>query len=220
MSLIYVYNYQETSLVNFFADALKDRLHASEKLRNKYPAETFIGAGAIANFGSLTNASGKAYQQTAISPSFDIGLRLYSQRNFGKLFFQPSINVTALTNGFNGDLLKVKTILANAKIGPGYAFYKKPDLTIYGVAQAGLTFFFGYQTARGANGQYVKEGSPIDKVTVFPEVGATINNKLNIALAGTLPVKTSFISDRNYFYKISQASLIVRYVLTKNTKKN
>ncbi len=212
--------YQENSLVNFFAGALNDKLHSSEKLRNKYPGETFIGAGATANFGSLSYTSGKTYQQTALSPSFDIGLRIYSQRNFGRLFFQPSVNITALTHTFNNNLLKAKSTLVNAKLGAGYVFSKKPDLTIYGVAQAGLTFLFGYKTAKGANSQYVKEGSPIDKISVYPEVGVTINKKINIALAGTLPIRTSFLSDRNYVYKISQACLIVRYVLRKDIHEN
>ncbi|MEP6582753.1 MAG: hypothetical protein ABJA90_00740 [Ginsengibacter sp.] len=205
--------YEENSLINFLAGAFNDKFHSSEKLRNKYPTQILLGVAADVNFGSITRTNGTSYQQTALSPALDIGVRIYSQRNLGRLFFQPSINVTALMHTFNNNQLKAKATLVSAKIGAGYAFKNKPNLSVYGVAQTGLTFLFGYKTAKGSNSRYINDGSPTDKITVYPEVGATINKKINIALAGTLPIRISFLSDYSYVYKISQACLIVRYVL-------
>ena len=211
---INILSYKENNLINFFADILNDKGNSTEQLRNKYPLEILAGIGANATFGTITRSSVVSYNQTTISPSFDIGLRVYSQRNFGKLFFQPSVNITSLSQSFNNDYIyKTKATLVSAKIGAGYFFQKKPALSVYGALQGGLTLLFGYKTQLGAApNQYIKEKSTDDKATLYPEIGILINQSLNIALTGMLPIKVPLVSDHNIEYKINQVNVIIRYV--------
>ena len=214
--------YKENDLINFFADVFGDKAHSSEKLRNKYSNEILIGIGANENFSSITN-SRATYKQASTSPSFEIGLRIYNQRNFGRLFFQPSISVMSLSNTFNEgvDLItpyKTKATLVSVKLGAGYMFLKKSNISVYAAAAGALPVLFNYRTLVGT-GKYVQSDGPYDKFTINPELGIIIKQTLNISFSGTLPFELPFLSDPSYVYKVSQSSIILRYAFIEGSKK-
>lgn len=212
--------YKEDDLLNFFADIFGDKSNSSEKLRNKYSNEILVGIGANENFGSITNFSSATYKQTSTSPSFEIALRIYSQRNFGRIFFQPSISVMPLSNTFNeGLVFKTKATLVNVNLGVGYMFLKKSNISVYAAAAGGLPIIFNYKTLRGTNSKYINSDSPDDRLTLHPEMGLIIKRSLNISFTGTLPFKLPFLSDPSFTYKVSQASVVLRYAFIEGGKK-
>jgi hypothetical protein len=211
--------YKENELINFFADIFNDKLHASEKLRNKYPSEMLVGIGGNQNFGTLEDIYGRyTFKQTSFSPSFEIALRLYSQRNFGKLFFQPSVSVMPLSNTFNNEVFKVKTTVMNINLGAGYMFVKKPDFSFYAEAAGSLPVLFNFDTRKGASNKFVGTNGPDDRITVHPELGMIIKRTLNISIHGMLPIRLPFTADQEYAYKVSQASVALRYVFISGKK--
>ncbi len=207
-----ILNYKENDLVYFFADIFNDKSHALQKLRNNYPPEILVGAGANVNLSTLEDIYGRyTFHQTNFSPSFEFGLRIYSQRNFGRLFFQPSISVIPLSNSFEGDNFKIKATLVNINLGAGYKFMKKSEVSFYAEAAGSLPVFFNFQTRKGAGGKYVGTSGPDNRASIHAELGVIIKQSLNISFGGILPVRLPFNSDHVYAYKLSQLSVALRY---------
>jgi hypothetical protein len=215
-----ILRYEENDLLNFFTNIFNDKSNSSEKLRNKYSNEILVGIGVNENFGTVTNFGNATYNKTSTSPSFEIALRSYSQRNFGRIFFQPSISVMPLSHTFNeGSIFKTKATLVNVNLGVGYIFLKKSNISIYGVAAGGVPIIFNYKTLKGTNGEYINSGSPDVRFTFHPEMGLIIKRSLNISVAGTLPFKLDFLSDPSFNYKVSQVSVVLRYAFIGGGKK-
>ncbi|HEY5463606.1 MAG TPA: hypothetical protein VIJ95_10155 [Hanamia sp.] len=216
--------YKEDALINFFANIFNDKVNATEKKRNKYPNEMFAGVDVHGNFGTIDYDNGTSYgfngHQTSLAPSVEIGMRLYSQRNFGKLFFQPSLAFSVLDNNFsqpNALGYKTHATLLSVKLGPGYTFVKKSNIRVYAALQFGLDFIFDYQVTRMYDPYISKMKSPatLIKFTFNPEVGLKINHSINIALQGTLPytLPIYFVGVVNGSpYKIFAVGIVFRYV--------
>ena len=215
-------HYNENDLHNFFAAVLGDQAHASEKLRNKYPAETFVGVGANVNSGTMHSWTSYPYfHQTTFVPSVEFGLRLYSQRNFGKFFFQPTIGVMPLLNTFKASAIATKIVKAtqvDVAIGAGYMFLKKQDISVYADGAALLSLFANYETKDG-NSKYVGSGGSDGRITGQAELGVVIRRKLNIAFRNTFPIRMMFPANTNYTYKLSQVSLALRYAFVHDRTK-
>lgn len=203
--------YKENDLLDFFADVFNDKQHSSEKLRNKYPGEILIGVGANQNVATLENNGPYIFHRTSISPSFEFALRIYNQRNFGRIFFQPSINAFSLLSDFSKATAKVKAMVVIINLGAGYLFVRKPDFSFYGEAAGALPVLFNFQTQQGSNGKYIKSHGPDDRITVHPEAGIIIKRNLNISASYLLPIRLPFNSNYQYAYKLSQASVVFRY---------
>jgi len=205
-------NYKENDLINFFAGIFNDQAHATEKLRNKYPSEILIGLGANSNVAGLEDVYGRyTFDNTSFSPSLEVGLRIYSQRNFGELFFEPAVSVMSLSNSFNKDYFKVKTTMVNFSLGAGYAFVKKANFTFYAVGAGSLPVLLNFETRKGSSNKYVPTPGPDDRITVRPELGVAIKKSLNISVAGMLPIRLPFTADQTNAYKVSQATVALRY---------
>jgi hypothetical protein len=203
--------YKENDLINFLANALNDQSHSSQKLRNKYPTEFLIGVGANANVGTLESIFGKyTFHQTSFGPSLELGMRVYSQRNFGKFFFQPYINAFPLLSNFTDAPAKVKAMVVAVNLGVGYLLVKKPNFSFYAEAAGSLAIFFNLQT-RNINGNYVKAEGLDDRITVHPELGVILNQHWNIAVNDMLATRLPFYSNQEYAYKLSQISVVTRY---------
>lgn len=212
-------DYKENDLIDFLANVLNDKSHSSEKLRNKYPSETFIGVGLNANVGTLENIYGKyTFHQTNFGPSFELGLRLYSQRNFGKLFFQPYINAFPLLSNFKDAPARVKAMVVAVNLGAGYLFVKKSNFSFYAEAAGSLPILFNLQT-ENISGNYVKSIGLDDRITVHPELGVILNKHWNIAVNDMLAIRLPFYSNQEYAYKLSQVSLIIRYAFIREHSK-
>ena len=215
-----ILRYEENDLLNFFTNIFNDKSKSSEKLRNKYSNEILVGIGLNINFGTVTNLGSATYNNTSYSPSFEIALRTYSQRNFGRIFFQPSLSVMPLSHTFNeGSTFKTKATLVNVNLGVGYIFLKNSNLFIYAAAAGGVPIIFNYKTHKGTIGEYVNSGSPDVRFTVHPEMGLVVNRTLNISFTGTLPFKLNFLSDPSFNYKVSQFSVVLRYAFVEGGKK-
>ena len=215
-----ILRYEENDLLNFFTNIFSDKSKSSEKLRNKYSNEILVGIGLNTNFGTISNLGSATYNKTSYSPSFEIALRTYSQRNFGRIFFQPSLSVMPLSHTFDeGSTFKTKATLVNINLGVGYIFLKKSNLFIYAAAAGGVPVIFNYKTLKGTNGDYVNSGSPDVRFTVHPEMGLVVNRTLNISFTGTLPFKLDFLSDRFFNYRVSQFSVVLRYAFLEGAKK-
>ena len=215
-----ILRYEENDLLNFFTNIFNDKSKSSEKLRNKYSNEILVGIGLNINFGTVTNLGSATYNNTSYSPSFEIALRTYSQRNFGRIFFQPSLSVMPLSHTFNeGSTFKTKATLVNVNFGVGYIFLKNSNLFIYAAAAGGVPIIFNYKTHKGTIGEYVNSGSPDVRFTVHPEMGLVVNRTLNISFTGTLPFKLNFLSDPSFNYKVSQFSVVLRYAFVEGGKK-
>ena len=222
MSKLQTLSYTEPELVNFLAYIFNDKEQSSEKKRNNYPSEIFIGVGATANIGSLVdNNNNTAFKATAAEPSFEIGLRLYSQRKFGKFIFQPGINVMPLSNTFNNGMYEIKSTMFSANLGAGYAFVKTQAFSFYGIVNGSLMIPFSEETTvtYGNNHVKYKSNDLNDRLTVRPELGAIINRSLNIVLSGYFPLHLPFNGNSPYKYKVSGLSLGVRYAFIQRRKK-
>ena len=210
-------SYKENSLITFLADVFSDQEHVSEASRNKYPTETLLGLGINENSGKVTDVYNRySYSQTSTAPSVEIGLRLYNQRNFGKLFFQPTLTLMMLKNSFNGGNINVKGNVADVDLGVGYMILKKEKLSLYASVAAALPIIFNFETQRG-NGKYFGSSGPDDRISVHSELGIVINRTLNISVANLLPIKFPFngdgVVDGTLAYQLSQTSLAIRYAL-------
>ena len=215
-----ILRYEENDLLNFFTNIFNDKPNSSEKLRNKYSNEILVGIGLNINFGTVTNLGNATYNKTSYSPSFEIALRTYSQRNFGRIFFQPSLSVMTLSHAFDeGSTFKTKATLINVNLGVGYIFLKKSNLFIYAAAAGGVPIIFNYKTHQGTIGEYVNSGSPDVRLTVHPEMGLIIKRSLNISFTGTLPFKLIFLSNPSFNYCVSQFSVVLRYAFLEGGKK-
>ena len=215
-----ILRYEENDLLNFFTNIFNDKSNSSEKLRNKYSNEILVGIGLNINFGTVTNLGNATYNKTSYSPSFEIALRTYSQRNFGRIFFQPSLSVMTLSHAFDeGSTFKTKATLINVNLGVGYIFLKKSNLFIYAAAAGGVPIIFNYKTHQGTIGEYVNSGSPDVRLTVHPEMGLIIKRSLNISFTGTLPFKLIFLSNPSFNYCVSQFSVVLRYAFLEGGKK-
>ncbi len=210
--------YKETDLINFFAEILNDKQHSSGKLRNKYPGEILIGLGANQNIASLEKNSSSLFHGNSFTPSLEFALRIYNQRNFGKIFFQPSINIFSLLSDLSKASSKVKAMVVTINLGAGYMFIKKPDFSFYVEVAGALPVLFNFQTQQGSNGKYIKSVGPDDRITVHPEAGIIIKRNLNISAAYLLPIRLPFNSDVQYSYKFSQASVTLRYAFIQGHK--
>jgi hypothetical protein len=214
--------YTETDLVKFLTDILNDKAHSSERSRNRYPAEIFIGVGGTANMSSLVDGNGKTtFKETAFEPSFEIGLRLYSQRNFGKFIFQPSINVMPLSNSFDNGKYKLKTTMFSANLGAGYAFIKTQAFSLYALVNGSLMIPFSEETTNATTSTPVTDKSTYlnDRVTIRPELGAIINRSFNVVVGGYLPLHLPFAASSIYRYEVSGVSFGVRYAFIQHAKK-
>lgn len=215
-----ILRYEENDLLNFFTNIFNDKSNSSEKLRNKYSNEILVGIGLNINFGTVTNLGNATYNKTSYSPSFEIALRTYSQRNFGRIFFQPSLSIMTLSHTFDeGSTFKTKATLINVNLGVGYIFLKKSNLFIYAAAAGGVPIIFNYKTHQGTIGEYVNSGSPDVRLTVHPEMGLIIKQSLNISFTGTLPFKLNFLSNPSFNYCVSQFSVVLRYAFLEGGKK-
>lgn len=215
-----ILRYEENDLLNFFTNIFNDKSNSSEKLRNKYSNEILVGIGLNINFGTLTNLGNATYNKTSYSPSFEIALRTYSQRNFGRIFFQPSLSVMPLSHTFNeGSTFETKATLINVNLGVGYIFLKKSNLFIYAAAAGGVPVIFNYKTHKGTIGEYVNSGSPDARLTIHPEMGLVVKRSLNISFTGTLPFRLNFLSDPSFNYRTSQFSVLLRYAFIEGGKK-
>lgn len=215
-----ILRYEENDLLNFFTNIFNDKSNSSEKLRNKYSNEILVGIGLNINFGTVTNLGNSTYNKTSYSPSFEIALRTYSQRNFGRIFFQPSLSIMTLSHTFDeGSTFKTKATLINVNLGVGYIFLKKSNLFIYAAAAGGVPIIFNYKTHQGTIGEYVNSGSPDVRLTVHPEMGLIIKQSLNISFTGTLPFKLNFLSNPSFNYCVSQFSVVLRYAFLEGGKK-
>jgi hypothetical protein len=214
--------YNENDLENFFANVLGDQSHASEKLRNKYPSEILLGVGANVNSGTMHSwTSYPYYHQTTFSPSVEFGLRLYSQRNFGKFFFQPTIGVMPLSNTFKASGIQTKIVKAtevNVAIGAGYMFLKKQDISVYADGAALLCILANYETKYGDR-KYVGADGSDARITGQVELGVIVRRNLNISVRNSFPIRIIFPANTNYTYKLSQLSLAVRYAFIHGHKK-
>ncbi|MDE3184292.1 MAG: hypothetical protein KGM16_12815 [Bacteroidota bacterium] len=214
--------YNENDLENFFANVLGDQSHTSEKLRNKYPSEILLGVGANVNSGTMHSwTSYPYYHQTTFSPSVEFGLRLYSQRNFGKFFFQPTIGVMPLSNTFKASGIQTKIVKAtevNVAIGAGYMFLKKQDISVYADGAALLCILANYETKDGDR-KYVGTDGSDARITGQVELGVIVRRNLNIFVRNSFPIRIIFPANTNYTYKMSQLSLAVRYAFIHGHKK-
>jgi hypothetical protein len=204
--------YKENELINFLADVFKDESHASEKLRNKYPSEILFGIGGNANSGKITNVNGSfSYNQTNFAPSLEFALRIYNQRNFGRLFFQPSLSAMFLKNNFDKDYYKIKATMLNVKLGVGYTIIRKSNFSLYAAASGALPILFNFETYKQNQGEYKGTSGPDDKLSIEPELGFVIGRSLNISVSSLLPFELPYNSDFNVVYKLSQTSVCLRY---------
>lgn len=217
--------YRQDALINFFAKILDDKANATEKKRDRYPSEVFGGIGVDGKFGSLTHADGSKFRQTSVSPLFEIGMRIYGQRNFGKLFFQPIVALSFLDNTINDSKnsfkLRNRGTLVSARMGPGYTFLKKQGISVYASAMVQLDFVFGYKSIYTYTGTiYSGEldyPATMIKVSLNPEVGLMINRSINIALQGSLPYRLPVYYNETYyyaqytFYAVHSLGLVARY---------
>lgn len=212
--------YNENDLYNFFAQVLGDQLHSSEKLRNKYPGETLVGVAANAYVGTMHSWTNYPYyHQTSFAPSIEFGLRLYSQRNFGKFFFQPTIGLMPLSSTFKASSIATKTIKATTidfSMGVGYMVIKKRDISVYAKGAPELRVFAKYKTK---DGTYVGNDGSNGRITGEAELGVVIKRNLNFALRNTFPIRLKFPANTNYTYKLSQMSLAFRYAFIHDRKK-
>ena len=204
--------YNENDLYNFFAEVLGDKAHASEKLRNRYPSETLVGVGANLNSGTMHSwTSYPFYHQTGYSPSIELSLRLYSQRNFGKFFFEPAVGIMPLSNSFKASAIQTKTIKAmvvNVAIGAGYMFLKKQDISVYADGAPVLCILANYETKDGKN---VGSRGTDARLTGMAEMGVIIKRKINISIRNIFPIRLAVPANTNYSYKLSQLSLTLQY---------
>lgn len=212
--------YNENDLQNFFATVLGDQSHTSEKKRNKYPSETLVGVGANVNSGTMHSwTSYPYYHQTTVSPSVEFSLRLYSQRNFGKFFFEPAVKVMPLSNTFKASAIQTKTVKAlevNAAIGAGYMFLKKHDISVYADGATVLCILANYKTK---DGKYIGNDGTEARITGQAELGVVIKRKLNISIRNIFPIRMVFPANTNYSYKLSQVSLNFMYAFISGNKK-
>jgi hypothetical protein len=208
--------YDETELINFISGTLKDYVNSSEKKRNIYPKEYLIGTGAIANIASL-NFSNSAFisDKTSISPFFEIGVRLYNQRKFGRPFFQSVISFIPIKSSFLNNVgmkYDISLSLISAYLSSGYMFIKNDKLSVYGAAGLGILIAANlkneYQNTITNYGTYTKIG-------IRPELGILISHKLNVSLFATAPFKfpAGPAAYKSNIYKITQAGLAVRYII-------
>lgn len=216
---INILSYKENDLINFVADILNDKQNASEKLRNKYSSEILIGIGANQNVATLEDNGPYIFHRTSVTPSLEFALRIYNQRNFGRIFFQPSINAFSLLSDFSKASANVKAMVVTINLGAGYMFVRKPDFSFYVDAAGALPVLFNFQTQQGSNGKYVKSHGPDDRITVHPETGIIIKRNLNISASYLLPIRLPFNSDIRYAYKLSQASVALRYAFIQSNAK-
>lgn len=213
-------DYKENDLLDFFSYVFGDKLNTSEKLRNKYASEFLLGAGLNESFGKLETTDGaNSFRGNSFAPSLEIGLRIYSQRNFGKLFFQPTITLMPLYSSFRQNTFKTQATLVNANLGIGYMFVKKEHFSFYVDGAGGLTLLFGYQTKEDYRGGFVKSKGADNRMTVHPEIGVLLSKKLNIAFSEMLAMKMPFWANMAFDYKVSQTSLSIRYAFVQKKKK-
>ena len=214
--------YKEIDLVNFLASVLHDKGQSTVARRNRYPAEIFIGAGINANMGALLDFSDKiAFKQTSYAPSLEVGLRLYAQRNFGKIFFQPSVSGMPLTSKFYNDYYKLNATLVGANLGIGYLFVKQKNLSVFAVANGTLYLPFGLKTSfnKGNVHNEVKASDLNSRLTVRPELGVVIGQNISLLVSGSFPIKVPFEESGTYrSYKLTQLSFGVRYGFIQNKK--
>ncbi len=209
--------YSEDALVNFFAEVLNDKAQGTVKKRTKYANEVFIGAGAHANFGTITYQDGAKAHQTTIAPLLEAGIRVHAQRNFGKAFLQTSLAFSTLAhtiNPGNEEAFKTSATVFSLRLGPGYTFIKSSNISVYGTFLVSLDFLFDYKSTYGA-GVYattVKSGETLTKLTLVPEVGVVFKHSLNVALQGILPYSLPLIFFGSDHYSVYGAGVVVRYM--------
>ena len=212
-------SYKEIDLINFFAYVFSDTKYATEKSRTKYPTEVLLGAGANVVFQNLSNTSTFNLKSNDFSPSLEFAIRIYSQRNFGKSFFLPALNVMPLLGSFNKDAYNVKATMVTLSLGAGYMFVKKENISFYIQASGAMPMFVNYQTRQGLQSEYIKSNGLDARLTVVPEIGLLINKKIDVSLGGMIPVKLQFNSNGALGYKVSKATLAVKYAFGQKRSK-
>lgn len=167
-------SYREINLINFFAYVFNDAKHATEKLRNKYPTEILLGAGANLVFQSLSNYSTFNFKSNDFAPSLEFAIRIHSQRNFGKLFSLLAVSVMPISGSFNNDVYNTKPTMVTLSLGAGYTLVKKEAISCYIQASGTIPIFINYQTRQGLQSEYIKSIGPDTRLMVVPEIGILI----------------------------------------------
>lgn len=206
-------SYKENDLVDFFAYVFNDKAQAKERKRDRYPAEIFIGVDGNANSATLSNIQiGKTdFKQTSFAPSFEIGSRIYSQRNFGKLFFQPSVDIMRLSSEFKNHDFTLKATVLNINLGAGYMFVKKNSFAVYGVANATFSVPFGVRTTWGYGNVDVPANAVNQRLTAHLEAGVIIVSSISINASAYLPIKYPFDAYPSEAYKVNTISFGIKY---------
>jgi hypothetical protein len=122
------------------------------KTKRKYPTQVFVGLGESSNTLKVTlvNAIGgtgsEGAYSTQVSPVFEAGVRLFSQRNYGRLFFMFRANYYQFQNSnktadpFDPTIVKTTygSSVLSFPISVGYKFINSPDFSLEGSAGASL----------------------------------------------------------------------------------
>lgn len=209
--------YEESALVKFFVNILRDKDYKAEKIRKNYATEILVGIGIQARFGSGVSGDGSNARQTALNPLAEIGVRFYGHRNYGKLFFEPSLIVSILNQHFTELYhisFKAQGTIVGARIGPGYFFAKKEGINFYAALPIGVDFIGGYRTTYtgSTTTQTIKSIDTPIRFVLNPEIGVDLNHKFNISLKYTTPYNFNQSNYGNLPYKTSTCSLDVSFI--------
>lgn len=142
-------SYSSSSLMDLFSKMLTGRKASGSK--NKYPPGVFVGFGASVNSLRVTTGAGfaginvldeAADYPSQSSPLFGAGIKLYSQRNFGRLFFTLRVDYYHFQHAHNFDdaypgafidphtVTTFKSNVISLPVGVGYKIISSKGLTV------------------------------------------------------------------------------------------
>ncbi|HEY4149461.1 MAG TPA: hypothetical protein VGM41_11050 [Chitinophagaceae bacterium] len=196
-------SYNGESLQKVFTFVTSGKIKTAKE---KYPAQIFAGLGASFNtFRVKADPSSYDYlvgsYNVDVSPVLEAGIKLYNQRNFGRLFFIFRINAYRYKNtmhfpGYSyspgsGSTAEFKATVISIPVSFGYQFVRTQELSVsFSVGAAALLLKNNTERIIPDNNSYTSEidNTTFLTYTAFGELEATLRKKISFYAGGYLPV--------------------------------
>ena len=209
--------YTAESLTRLFALVTTGK--ASGGPKEKYPARFFAGLGASFNMFTVKGDQTQmptivGNYKTMVSPLVEIGVRLYSQRNYGRLFFTIRANAYKYKNTLHfpgypyspnsASDNTFKATVITVPVSAGYQFIHGKNLSVaFSAGAAALILFNNISTTTSAYSTSQRDNAVSFTYNAFGEAEAVWMKTLSLYAGGYIPASVG-----NYAYYAPRHSSI------------
>jgi len=198
--------YNSSSLTDLFNKMAGGNIAIHPKM--KYPAQVFLGFGASSNRLSVTEGGGFSFKPedeagdypSQVSPLFEVGLKLFLQRNYGRLFFVIRTDYYQFKHAHEFDdnvsfhtITTFKSDVLSFPFGIGYKVINKRNFSLELSAGPSLFFLLNNSEVKVTNSVIINE-SPNPKgfgLSFFGEASAVLYNRISFFAGYYTPVSIS-----------------------------